>query len=338
MPGDKSAAFDVTALQITRPALTPLVGRKDEQGAIAACLENAWVGRGGLLLIGGEPGVGKTRLAEVCLARGQDLGMLTLVGHAYEERGAPFIVVVEIIEELLRILPDPVLERILGDSGAEVARLVPALRDRFPGLPPPLDLAPEQQQRYLFNAVLDMMRRLGATVPCVFLLDDLHWADDSSMALIEHIVPHIANLPLLFVITYRDVAADMGQPFRRALTAFNRLPSTSKMPLKQLTVDDMASLLAILGGENPPDNLVTFIFEESGGNALYVQSVYQSLAEENRLFDENGAWRCDVTRDDLVVPDDIRLIIERRVERLDEITRALLVMAAVIPKWRSQPE
>ena len=142
--------------------------------------------------------------------------MLTLVGHAYEERGEPFIVAVEIIEALMRVLPDAALRQVLGDSAAEVARLVPRLRDRLPDIPSPVELAPEQRQRYLYNALLDFTRRLSNTVPSVILLDDLHWADESSMNLLEHIAPNISDLPLLYVVTYRDIASDMGPPFRRA--------------------------------------------------------------------------------------------------------------------------
>jgi len=328
--GSEPVNLDLAVLQSARPALTPLVGREDEREALKACLDKTRAGQGGVLFIGGEPGVGKTRLAEECLALGQERDMLTLVGHAYEERGEPFIVAVEIIEALMRVLPDPALRQVLGDSAAEVARLVPRLRDRFSDIPSPVELAPEQRQRYLYNALLDFTRRLSNTVPCVILLDDLHWADESSMNLLEHIAPNISDLPLLYVVTYREVAADMGPPFRRAFANLGRLQNTSNISLKQLTFDDIATLLAKLGRPDPPDSLVEIIFAESGGNALFVQSVYQSLAEEGRLFDKNGDWRTDISRADLVVPNDIRLIIEQRAERLDVETRKLLAMAAIL--------
>jgi tetratricopeptide (TPR) repeat protein len=335
--GDESVELDLAALQSVRPALTPLIGREEERDAIKACLDRARAGRGGVLFIGGEPGVGKTRLAEECLSLGQERNMLTLVGHAYEERGEPFIVAVEIIEALMRILPGPALRQVLGDSAAEVARLVPELRDRFPDIPQPVELAPEQRQRYLYNAMLDFTRRLCSTVPCVIVLDDLHWADESSMNLLAHIAPNIGDLPLLYVVTYRDVAADMGPPFRRALANLGRLSNTSNIPLKQLKIDDIAALLARLGRPNPPGSLVEIIYGESGGNALFVQSVYQSLAEQGLLFDEEGKWRTDLSRADLVVPNDIRLIIEQRVDRLGAETRRLLAMAAVLGQ-RFEPD
>ncbi len=335
--GYEPVKLDLAALQSARPALTPLVGREVERDAIKACLDSARAGQGGVLFIGGEPGVGKTRLAEECLTLAQERDMLTLVGHAYEERGEPFIVAVEIIEALMRILPGPALRQVLGDSAAEVARLVPGLKGRFPDIPSPIELAPEQRQRYLYNAMLDFTRRLSSAVPCVILLDDLHWADDSSISLLEHIATNISDLPLLYVVTYRDVAADMGPPFRRALAHLGRLPNTSNIALKQLKIEDIGTLLARLGRPDPPDNLVAIIFEESGGNALFVQSVYQSLAEQGLLFDENGEWRTNISRADLVVPKDVRLIIEQRVDRLEAETRRLLAMAAVLGQ-RFEPD
>lgn len=331
--GDQADApieLDPAALQSARPALTPLVGREAERKTIEVCLERAIGGQGGMLFIGGEPGVGKTRIAEECLALAHEHGMLTLVGHAYEERGEPFIVAVEIIEALMRVLPGPALRQILGDSAAEVARLMPGLRDRFSDIPSPVELAPEQRQRYLYNAMLDFTRRLTQTVPCVILLDDLHWADESSMTLLEHIAPNISDLPLLYVVTYRDVASDMGPPFRRALSKLGRLQNTTSIALKQLTSDDIAALLARLGRPDPPASLVEIVYAESGGNALFAQSIYQSLAEEGRLYDTKGEWRTDISRADLVVPNDVRLIIEQRVGRLSPDTRQLLVMAAVL--------
>lgn len=322
--------FDPSALQTARPALTPLVGRETEERTLTELVEKAKRGEGGLLLIGGQPGVGKTRLAEECLAIAQKRNMLTLAGHAHEESGEPFVVPVEIIQALMRVLPDPELRRIMGNADAEIARLVPSLRRRFPDIPPPIELAPEQQQRHLYNAMLDFTKRLTTAVPCVILLDDLQWADESSLNLLEHIAPNITDFPLLYVATYRDVASDMSPSFRTTLANLNRLPATSKIALKQLAIEDVAALIAKLGRPNPPENLVEIIFAESGGNALFAQSIYQNLAEEKCLFDANGDWRTDFSRDDLVVPNDVRLIIEQRVERLAVNTRKLLVMAAIL--------
>ncbi|MGB5622153.1 MAG: AAA family ATPase [Gammaproteobacteria bacterium] len=322
--------FNPATLTITRAASTPFIGREPERRAITAQLEQALEGHGGIVMIGGEPGVGKTRLAEFAIDAAIDRGMLPLVGHAYEERGAPFIVATEVVEQLIRSVPAPQLRSILGDTATEIARLVPELRRIFPDLPRAAELPADQQQRYLFNAMLELMTRLSDKAPLIILLDDLHWADDSSIALLEHLAPHLPGLPIVMVITYRDVAADMGAPFRRAMISLNRQPFVSRIPLHRLSQDDVAALLASLGAPNPPEVLVERIFQETEGNTLFVQSVFQNLVDEGKLLDSAGDWRRDFSPDDISVPDSVRLVIEQRCERISDDCRQMLNVSAVI--------
>jgi len=322
--------FDLATLTITRPPPTPFIGREPERHAITARLEEAMQGKGSIVMIGGEPGVGKTRLAGFAIDAAIDRDMLPLVGHAYEERGAPFIVATEVIEQLIRIMPAPQLRSILGDTATEMARLVPELRLIFPDLPRAVELPADQQQRYLFNAMLELITRLGNKVPLIILLDDLHWADDSSIASLEHLAPHLPELPVLMVITYRDVAVDMGTPFRRAMNSLNRQPFVSRIPLHRLSQDDVAALLASLGAPNPPEMLVERIFKETEGNALFVQSVFQNLADEGKLLDGSGDWRRDFAPEDISVPDSVRLVIEQRLERISDDCRQMLNVSAVL--------
>ena len=175
-------AIDLDQLDLGRPQLTPLYGRDEECALIAKRLDEAVSGKGGVVLIGGKPGEGKTRLGEEALEMGLARGMLPLIGQAYEEHGAPFIVSTEIIEDIQRALPPNVLRNALGDTAPEIARLVPELRRSLPDIPEPPDLPPEQQQRYFFNAMLEFTSRLAKASPLVYLLDDLQWADESSTA------------------------------------------------------------------------------------------------------------------------------------------------------------
>jgi tetratricopeptide (TPR) repeat protein len=329
-PQAKTEEFDPASLTITKTPSTPFIGRELERREITARLEQAIQGKGGIVMIGGEPGVGKTRLAEFAIDAAIDRAMLPLVGHAYEERGAPFIVATEVVEQLIRTVPAPQLRSILGDTATEMARLVPELRRMFPDLPRAVELPPDQQQRYLFNAMLELITRLSDKVPLMILLDDLHWADDSSIASLEHLAPHLPDLPVLMVITYRDVAADMGAPFRRVLNSLNRQSFVSRIALHRLSQDDVAALLASLGAPNPPEMLVERIFQETEGNTLFVQSVFQNLADEGKLLDSSGDWRRDFSPDDISVPDSVRLVIEQRLERISDECRQMLNVSAVL--------
>ncbi len=321
--------IDISQLDLGRPQLTPFIGRVNERQILAAKLDQAAGGAGSIVLISGEPGVGKTRLCEEALEMGLQRGMLPLVGHAYEEHGAPFITSTEILEDITRALPPAILRSALGDTAPEIVRLLPDLRRLFPDIPEPMELPPEQQQRYLFNAVLEFTQRLGKACPLVILLDDLQWADESSILLLEHVAAQVPRMPILYIITYRDVAADMGEPFKRALAQLSRQDFVTRIPLRQMSRDDVAALLGSLGGAGVPGELVDIIHRETEGNAFFVKSVYQHLAEEGRLFDARGNWRTDLDTEQLAVPEGVRLVIERRLQRMSETTVKTLTLAAV---------
>jgi tetratricopeptide (TPR) repeat protein len=324
------APIDAGELDLLRPQATPLIGREQEMALLDARLEEAATGRGGLVLIGGEPGAGKTRLGEEALALGHARGMLPLAGHAYEEHGAPFVTSTEILEQLVRAVPADNLRNVLGPTAGEITLLLPELRRRLPGIPQPQSVPPEQQQRYLFNAMLELTERLGSAVPVAVLLDDMQWADESTMLLLEHLAPHLPRLPVIYIVTYRDVAADMGEPFQRALARLSRLDSVSRITLRDLGRDEVATLLASLGSADPPAEIVEVIYRETEGNPFFVQSVYRHLAEEGRLFDADGRWRTDLDAESLAVPEGVRLVIEQRLKRLGAQTVAILGQAAVM--------
>jgi len=320
--------IDVAGLNLNLTPRNALMGRVRELRTIASCIDRAVSGSGSMILIGGEPGVGKTRLGEEALVSGRNRGMLPLTGHAYEERGAAFITSTEILEEILRILPADALRNALGPTAPEMSKLLPELRRIFPEIPEPIELPPDQQQRYLFNRVLEFLERLSRCSPLIFLLDDLHWADESSVLLLEHVMPHLERLPVIFVITYRDVTADMDDPFQRVLPELLKQKYVTRIALPRLNFDEVRSLLAELGGTNPPDAIVELFMRETRGNAFFVHSVYRHLEEEGKLFDAGHQWLADI--DEQVVPEDVRLVVRRRLDRLDDVVIDLLRTAAVM--------
>ena len=333
--GLRKAGLDVdsdgeTAAPVATETRQPFVGRQTEQDKLAARLVDVSQGRGALALIGGEPGVGKTRLSEELLADARERGMLTFTGHCYQEGTAPFTPFVEILEQMVRELPADVLREALGDAAPDVVRLVPEIHRVVADIPPPAELTPEQQRRVLFNAVLDLFRRLGARQPVVLLLDDLHWADDTTLGLLQHVAPHLAGIRLLAVGTYRDVELDVGKPFEKAMAALVRQKQAERLRLRRLPQEAVAELLSALGGSQPPRTLVQVIFHETEGNPFFVGEVFQHLSEEGKLFDEAGDWQTDVSVDELDVPEGVRLVIGRRLERLSEPTPKMLTAAAVV--------
>ena len=310
---------------------TPFVGRDAEQAELGRWLDRAARGRGGLVLVGGEPGVGKTRLVEQVLETARHQRCLTLTGRCYEMEGtAPFIPFVEIIEQYTRMAPSEVLRETLGEAASEVARLVPDLRRVFPDIPPPLELPLEQQRHYLFTNVAEFLERMSRVSSTVLLLDDLQWADTATLLLLRHLAPLLGQLPVLALGTYRDVELDVNRPFAQTLETLNRKRLAQRLHLQRLPESDVASMLAALGGPSPPETLVVGIYRETEGNPFFVEEVFQHLHEEGSLLEEDGHWRSNLDLEDLDVHEGVRLVIGRRLERVSADSRKVLTFGAVV--------
>jgi class 3 adenylate cyclase/tetratricopeptide (TPR) repeat protein len=316
------------------PALverTPFVGRESERAELRRLLDQTVRGRGALVMIGGEPGVGKTRLAEELLLEAGQRGVLALTGHCYEMEGAsPYIPFVEILENAARVILPPALREALGDSAPEVARLMPELRRLFPDIPPPLELPPEQERRYLFNSVREFLARAAHARPLLLILDDLHWADEAILLLMQHIAQQLGEVPVLILGTYRDVELDVGRPLARALEELLRQRLAHRIALRRLPEAGVAAMLEALSGQEPPAPLVQAVYGETEGNPFFVEEVFQHLAEEGKLFDAQGRWHPGLRVSELNVPEGVRLVIGRRLERVCEDCRRVLTVAAVI--------
>jgi tetratricopeptide (TPR) repeat protein len=282
-------------------------------------------------MIGGEPGVGKTRLAEELMAEARQRNMTALIGHCYEMEGAPpYIPFVEMVEAGARLFPQEAMREALGESAPEVAKLMPELRRLFPDIPSPPELPPEQERRYLFNGMRDFVARVGRAQPLLLILDDLHWADDSTLLLLQHIAQQLQEMPVLIVGTYRDVELDVARPLARTLEALLRQRLAHRITLRRLPEDGVSAMLRALSGQEPPKPLVDAVFSETEGNPFFVEEVFQHLAEEGKLFDAHGRWRSDLSIGGLDVPEGVRLVVGRRLERVSEECRRVLTSAAVI--------
>jgi tetratricopeptide (TPR) repeat protein/tRNA A-37 threonylcarbamoyl transferase component Bud32 len=309
---------------------TPFVGREAEATELRRLLDRMLTGHGGIALVGGEPGIGKTRLARELMREARQRGCLCLTGHCDEMSGAPpFAPFIETMEEAVRIVPQAV-RTALGDVAPEVATIVPSLRRAFSDIAPSPELPPDQQRQLVFSAYVNYVRRATQESPAVILFDDLHWADEPTLQLLGHLALHVASLRLLVVGTYRDVELDVKRPFAQTLEALFRHRLATRISLRRMTESGVQDLLAAMSGSSPPSGLSQAVFKETEGNPFFVEEVYQHLAEEGRLFDATGAWRADLRVGAIDVPEGVRLVIGRRLDRLGEQARKVLTAAAVI--------
>jgi eukaryotic-like serine/threonine-protein kinase len=307
------------------------VGRATERHAIRAAIDRALSGHGSLVMLGGGPGVGKTRLSMEMAEYASHAGFRCLVGHCYErDEPFPYLPFVEIIESnLARAASPDHFRRQMGDNAAELAQLAPSLRRVFPDLPQPLELPPAQKRRYLFQSFSEALAYAARTRSYLYIVEDLHWGDESTLALLIHLANRVAQLPVVIIGTYRDRDAENNPGLVRTLEELIRL-GLRPLKLGGLSKDDVAQMLHGLSQRQAPESLVSAIFEESQGNPFFVEEVYRHLIEDGEIFDEAGEFRTDIEIDETDVPENVRLIIGRRLERLDENEKRVLAAAAVL--------
>ncbi|HVD81341.1 MAG TPA: AAA family ATPase [Propionibacteriaceae bacterium] len=320
------------ARSITVPALlTPLVEREAERATLRQLLDDALVGHGKLALVAGEPGVGKSRLVAEIGNEAQARGMRVLTGHCVEMSGAPpYLPYVEIIEQAISNPRSPLaLRQSLGDVAAEIARIAPALRRVFPDIPPPVELPPELARRYVWNSLGEFMGRAAEGQPLLLVLEDLHWADESTVLLTEYLAPLLPEMSLLVLGTYRDIEVDLDHPLARVIGQLARRYLVERVSLRRLSYDGVRAILQALAGQVAPEQLVRLIDRETEGNPFFIEEVYLHLVESGVLLDEHGRVRADLQLDEVSVPESIRLVLGQRLDRLAESTREVLVAAAV---------
>jgi len=334
----KSAPPDALGLDALRPpdtaggrSRTELVGREVELAQLWSAAERTLAGHGAMILLGGGPGVGKTRLSLEVLGRGSEHGFATLSGRCYERDDPhPLMPFVEIIETTLSEASSVEQFRALAaEEAGALTRIAPGLRRVFPNVAAPPELPTPQVRRYLFQSLFDFIARLSRARPLILLLDDIHWADDSTLAMITFLARRVEHVPVLVLATYRDEELDATRPLNRTLEELLRL-GIQPVKLRGLAREGVAQMVGDLSRREPPDHLVTLIFEETQGNPFFVEEVFSHLVEEGRIFDEAGNFQQPSGSDDLTVPENIRLVLSRRLDRLSEDAREVLSSASVI--------
>ena len=310
---------------------TAFVGRETERSEIRLVIDRALSSHGSIVMLGGGPGVGKTRLAKEMAEYASRVGFSCVVGHCYErDEPFPFLPFVEILENTLTQAPSlDDYRRRMGDNAAELAQIAPSLRRVFPDMPQPLELPPAQKRRYLFQGLSEALAYAARTRSYFLVLEDLHWADESTLALLVHLANRVAQLPVVIIGTYRDLYSENNPALTRTLEELIRL-GIRPLKLAGLTKDAVAQMLHELSKREAPEGLISLFFDQTQGNPFFVEELYRHLFEEEKLYDAAGQFRSDIKIDDIDVPENVRLIIGRRLERLDDSEKLVLAAAAVI--------
>src|SRR4029450_5778620 len=244
-------------------------------------LNDTLVGHGKLALVAGEPGVGKSRLVTEIGNEAQARGTRVLTGDCVEMSGAPpYLPYVEMIEEAISSPRSPLaLREALGDVAPEIARIAPALRRHYPDIAPPVELPPELARRYLWNSFREFVARGAQTQPLLLVLEDLHWADESTLLLTEYLAPLLAEMPVLIIGTYRDDEIDISHPLSQVISRLGRRRLIDRISLRRLSFGNVRAMVEALVGQPPPEGLVRVIDSETEGKPFFVADLYLHLVE-----------------------------------------------------------
>lgn len=317
---------------LSSPVGFDLAGRAIEFDNLIDAWKDAATGRGRVVLLSGEPGIGKTRLATETALVARQQGGLVLAGRCDEELEMPYQPFVEALRFQID-LGDELPIGWLGPLAGELTRLVPELSEHLAGLSPRLSSDPESERARLFDAVTAWLHTTAASVPVMLVLDDLHWADRPTLQLLRHLVRETPNDALLIVGTYRSTDLDRAHPLAATLADLRREGSVTRVALDGLTGDGVAELLGGAAGHELDEaglGLAQAVSTETGGNPYFVGEIVRHLVESGALIQRDGRWTSELTLDEIGLPEGVREVVGRRVSRLDPDTQRLLSVAAVI--------
>ena len=309
------------------------VGRERDLEALASCLDEASGGSGLLAVIGGEAGVGKTRLAEEAARNASARGFRVWRGRCSSTEGAPpYLPFIEMLRLYIEERPDDVLIDELGEEATEIARLVPELARRIPLRGETIPLPPEQERYRLLEAVGQLIASLARRRPMLLLLEDVHWADDASCLLLRHLARMVSGTSVIVLATALDREVAPNHPLSLVTAEFGRFQAYRHVSLSGLSVSEIDEILESLGGGAPPEGLAETIFQATEGNAFFVAELVSHLQASQLLLHEDGSWKTDFLTAHWDIPHSIRAVIQRRLASLDEAARRVLSVAAVVGK------
>jgi tetratricopeptide (TPR) repeat protein len=324
--GVASASVTGPEASQAQPEQAGFIGRTAEREVIGAWLRRVINGENAIVTISGAPGIGKTRLARAIGADARRLGFVTLSGNCYDrEDSVPYIPMVEILEAALaQARSRTAFRTFLGAEAAEVSRLMPQMRRDFPDIPAPFQGTPEQARRTLFNALVEIITRQSRIAPLLLLVEDIHWADEGTLAMINHFVRAMNNLPVMLMLTYRDDAIEPSGELSKTLDELLRL-KVEHVRLQGLSQLEVTAMAAALGGQMSR-YLLDAIYSYTEGNPLFVQELVRHLVNNQPL----GVSLALAERGEIDLPHSLRLVIGRRLALISEEAQKMLGTAAVI--------
>jgi len=305
------------------------VGRESELERLRAGVDQALAGNLRILMLVGEPGIGKTRTAQELTTYARMRGAQTLWGRCYEGEGVPaYRPWAQIIRDYVRNCDPQFLRSDLGPAAVDASTLVSEIRERLPDLPPPPPLNAEDARFRLFEGIASLLRNASNRQPLAIVLDDLHWADKSSLLLLEFLAAELGPSRLLVVGTYREEDLRRHHPLPTTLARLSRSQQSERVQLRGLAKEDVARFIDQTSHRKPPAALVEAVYRETEGNPFFVHEVVRLLTSDGRLqrAAEIDSWHIEI-------PQGVREVVGQRLSHLSEACNDVLRVAAVLGRY-----
>jgi len=322
-----------------------LVGREEEIALMRRAFKQVQNGQRRVVFISGEPGIGKTRIAQDFTRWCEESQQATILwGYCYEMSGQlPYQPIVDAINAHVQTCSPEKLRSMLGTSASDLAKIVPEIRLKLPELPEPEPLGPEPERRNLYNAVARYFNTLAVERPFTLVLDDLQWADAATLHLLNYLTVQGGvslfesvsgtvknNTQPFYVLLYRAGEVHETHPLRGLIAALQRNGVGEELRLQRLTEEQVQQLLINIARQPVTPVFAGEIYRHTEGNPFFIGEAIRSLIMEGKIVWTGERWQSTVKATELEIPQSVRLLIERRLVNLLPDCRATLTLAAVL--------
>jgi pilus assembly protein CpaF len=306
------------------------VDREQERLDIRMMLDRAMTGAGGMLFLGGAPGIGASRLASEVAGDATSRGWLVLRGRCAQEGGAPYGPFREVLAAAVAGSTTRTLQEATKDNGPLLAQLVPSLRQKVRGMALPAEIPADKLREQLFRSTFDFLSSVRGTKPLLVVLDDLQWADDASVLLLRDIAERVSGSHMVVIGTYWDSELDSARPFGTVLSRLLRRRRGQRILLGKLSESSVEKIVAGISETALSPLQLIGIQAATDGNPLFVEHSSLYMAESESMLGGSGRVQASFSEEDLELAQSVRGLIGRRLERLSEPAQRMLVAAAIV--------